>query len=193
MASENTPIEQFFAEKAAASGNSVAEATRFRTAPKGSYTLQVTGAEGKTWSNNTNTRNGAHLSVSILKGGRKIATAFTDVSWEEVRTQKGGLDGKYKLWVQWTKALFADKKADELAALTVQEVIGAMKSYPVSGYVAEQYVVPATDEDKANGYTYPTKKQTARTEEEEKQYREMGAKPVNTILNVYPYKEESVG
>ena len=193
MASENTPIEQFFAEKAASSSNVVAEANRFRTAPTGSYTLQATTIEGKVWTNETNVRKGAHLTVSILKGGKKIATAFSDVSWQEVRTQKGSLDNKSKLWLQYTRALFPDLKADELAALTTGEVIKAMQSYPVSGYVAEQFVVAATAEDKARGYFLDTKKVTAKTEEDEKLYREQGSKVVNTIMNVYPLKPESNG
>lgn len=193
MPTETTPIEQFFADKASASPNTIAEALRFRTAPTGSYTLQVAKAEGKIWQNETNTRNGAHLTVSILKGGKKVGTSFADVSWQEVRNAEGNLDNKYKLWSQYLKALFPDLKAEQLAELNNGEVIKAMQAFPVSGYVQLQYVVPATPEDKARGYFLDTKRQSAKTEEQEKEYREAGYKQVNSILNVYPHKPELNG
>ena len=192
MGIENTPIEQFFADKAASSSSAVREANASRTVQTGSYTLLVSKAEGKTWSNETNVREGVHFTLSILKGEKKIGTVFTDMSWIEARFKNGNLDTKSKLWLQLVKATHSDLKPDEQANLTVQQVIDAATKYPFSGYVIEQYMVPATDEDKANGYYAEFKRKSAKTEDEAVEYRKAGYKVVNTLSNIYAHKPESV-
>ena len=193
MGVENTPIEQFFADKAASSSNVVREANAPRTVQTGSYTLQASKAEGKTWSNETNVREGVHFQLSVLKGERKVGTVFADMSWQEARYKNGNLDTKSKLWLQLIKATNPDLKPDEQANLTVQQVVDAATKYPFSGYVMEQYMVPATEDDKANGYYMEFKRKSAKTEDEAAEYRKAGYKVVNTLSNVYPHKPESNG
>lgn len=191
MAVENTPIEAFFADRAASSEGALREANASRTVPTGSYTLQATKAEGKVWSNETNKREGVHFTIAIKKGEKRIGTVFPDMSWVEVRTKKGELDGKSKLWLQLTKAVYPEMKANEVKELTVQQVIDAALKYPFSGYVMEQFVTPATEEDKASGWFMDTKKRSARTPEQTVEWTKAGYPKVNTLSNVYAHKPEA--
>ena len=183
MASENVPIEQFFNQQA--SGALVEEANRFRAVPKDSYNVQIAKVEGKIWKADDpeKKRNVAQLTVNILKGDKKIATVWTNVSWEERRYKDGKLDMASRLWGQLQKSLFPTASGADLAAKTVGEVIEAATRFPVGAYVGAGYKVPQLDNPQF------TNVRTPRTPEEETEYRTKGYKHVNEILSFSKHQE----
>lgn len=171
------PIESFFDQQAG--GATIEEANRFKVAPKDTYNVKIVKAEGATWKADDpeKRRNVAHLTVHVMKGEKKIATVWPNVSWEERRNKKGNLDIPSRLWGQLAKALFPTDTQADLDSKKVGDVIDAALKYPVGAFITSGFAVPNPMNPKY------TNTQTPRSPEEEKEYRTKGYKEVNELLS----------
>jgi hypothetical protein len=185
-------IDSYFDEFADASA--MAEATRFKTIPTGSYTGQVTkrdgqyfeskaGNYGEYWSAvfndsdevNPNWRKGVRLSADLSNGdGKRLSMIRIEASWEAKRDLKTGkLDKLFTRWNQLTRAMFPNSK-DE--AKSTGEVLTMLSQFPIKVFVTESFQVPAIDGTK--------KWVSPKTDEEAKQYREAGYEAKNFVQSV---------
>lgn len=188
-------VESYFNEFADASA--MAEASRFKTVPTGTYQLQVTkregryyelkaGRNGEFWSGvftdttdvNPQWRKGVKLSASVLnEEGKKLATTNIEASWEAKRDpQSGKLDKLFNKWEQLTRALYPNLKPEERAAKSTGDVLNALSQYPVKAYITESFQVPGVDGS--------TKWTTPKSDEEAKTFREAGYKVANFVVNI---------
>lgn len=188
-------VESYFDEFA--NSSAMAEASRFRTIPTGSYTAQVTKREGryfeekdsknggKYWSLvfsdsaevNPNWRKGVQVTADVSNGdGKKLSTIRIEASWEDKRNAKGELDQLFTRWDQLTRAMFPGLKSKEGEQKSTGEVFTALTQYPVKVSVTESFKVPAMDGS--------TKWTTAQNEEQAKQFREAGYEVKNFIKSV---------
>jgi hypothetical protein len=180
------PLQQFYNEQA--SVGAMDEANRFRTVPTGSYTIQAKKAEGKVWPGNngsqgTGDRNGARIQAEVLnEHGKKVGVVFFNVSWAERRTAKGYLDGPTKLYSNLAKALWPEKSASDLAALSPVTVIETALQYPVSAYITEKYRVPNPQSQ------YGFDNVTPRDDAEAATFRTAGYETVNNVLSISKMK-----
>ena len=170
---ETFNLEEYFNEFADA--GAMAEASRFRTLPTGSYPIQIKKHEGTKF--NGSDRLIVHFTADALnENGKKAATVFFNATWIPEKNDKGELDRVFKLWEQLTRALFPELKAEERSKKSVGEVINAAMSYPVKAYITESYHVPAIDGSK--------KWTTPRTAEEVVQYKTAGYEARNYVQNI---------
>lgn len=189
-------VESYFSEFADASA--MAEASRFKTIPSGSYTAQVTKREGQYFELKTskaggeywgpvftdsadvnpNWRKGVKLTADVSNGdGKKLSTIRIEASWEAKRDPKSGkLDKLFTRWEQLTRALYPNMKPEERAQKNTGDVLSAVAQYPIKVYVTESFQVPAMDGSLK--WTSPS------NDEEIKQYREAGYKVANFIQSV---------
>lgn len=188
-------VESYFNEFADSSA--MAEASRFKTVPTGSYQLQVTkregryyelkaGRNGEFWSGvfsdatevNPDWRKGVKLTAAVTNGeGKKLSTVNIEASWEAKRDpQSGKLDKLFNKWEQLTRALYPNLKAEERAQKSTGDVLQALNQFPVKAYITETFQVPAVDG--SNKWITPA------TDEEAKQYREAGYKVANFVVNI---------
>ena len=180
---ETVPIEQFFASKA--SEGLVAEANRFKVLQKDSYNGQIVKAEGKIWKADDpeKRREVAHLTLQIIKDGKKVSTLFPNISHQTRRNSKGYLDVPARLYGQLQRALWPTASQADLDQKTVGDVIEAALKFPVGVYVGRGFEVPDEKNPKFSNVRTP------RTPEEEKEYREKGYKEVNEVMSFSKYQE----
>ena len=161
-----------------ASGTMVEEANRFRTVPKGEYTIQITKAEPALTKPNTERgtpggREYARCSASVLnQDGKRQAGVFFNASWIEGRNEKSGrLDGMSKLWGNLEKAF-------DVVGKSVGEVIAAVQKYPCKAYIDVVY------QDAAYNRFYIKSNTGVSEQDQEKEYLTAGLEPSNTVLNI---------
>ena len=188
-------VEEYFSNFASASA--MAEASRFKTIPTGSYTAQVTKREGryfeekdsknggKYWSAvfsdsaevNPNWRKGVQVTADVSNGdGKKLSTIRIEASWEDKRDARGKLDQLFTRWDQLTRAMFPGLKSKEGEQKSTGEVLTALTQYPIKVFVTESFKVPAMDGS--------TKWTSAQNEEQAKQFREAGYEVRNFVQSV---------
>lgn len=188
-------VEDYFDQFADSSA--MAEASRFRTVPTGSYALTVTKAEGryyelrdgrngKFWSGvfsdssevKPEWRKGIKLTANVTgEEGKKLAMVNIEASWEAQRDPMNGkLDKLFTKWEQLTRAVFPNLKPEERAAKNTGEVISAVKQYPIKAFITEAFQVPAVDGS--------MKWITPKDAEEVKTYREAGYKVANFVTSL---------
>jgi hypothetical protein len=188
-------VESYFGEFAEASA--MAEASRFRTIPTGSYLAQVTKVEGRYFEQkvsknggnywamvfsddsvvDTKWRKGYQLTADVFNAeGKKLSNIRFEASWEAQRDAKGKLDQLFTRWSQLSKAMFPNLKDDERANKSTGEVVANLKQYPIKLRISESFKTQAIDGS--------TKWQTANNEEEGKTFREAGYEPKNFIQAV---------
>lgn len=188
-------VESYFDEFAEASA--MAEASRFKTVPTGSYQAQITKREGRyyelkpgkngeywsvVFSDTTDVkpewRKGVQLTADLSNGtGKKLSTIRIEASWESKRDPKTGkLDKLFTRWDQLTRAMFPNLKSKDGETKTSGEVLGMLAQYPVKVYITESFQVPAVDG--STKWVSPT------NEEEIKTYREAGYEVRNFVQSV---------
>lgn len=156
----------------------VEEANRFRTVPKGTYTLQVTKVEAQVTKPNAERgsaggRPYAHIAASVLDAdGKRKAGVFFNASWVEGRNEKTGkLDGMSKLWGNIEKAF-------DVVGKSVGEVLSALTKYPCKAYIDVVY------QDAAYNRFYIKANTGVSEPDQEKEYLSSGYEPSNTVLNI---------
>ena len=170
---ETISLEELFTEKVEAA--QIAEATRFKTLPSGSYVILANKVEaqedkGRKW---------AHFTAAVLgEDGNKRGTVFFNASPTLGRTSTGNQDGKSKLWGQLCKALYPDLTPEQIAEKLVSDIIESAQMFKVRAYVTEAFKVP--DTSSMTGFSY----KTPRSEDEKKQYLEQGCQPTNFVQNL---------
>ena len=154
------------------------EANRFRTVPKGTYTLQITKAEpaGTKPNADRGTPGGrpyVHVSATVLNAeGKRQAGVFFNASWVEGRNDKTGrLDGMSKLWGNLEKAF-------DVVGKSVGEVIASIQKYPCKAYIDVVY------QDAAYNRYYIQNNTGVSPQDQEKDYLQQGFEPGNTVLNI---------
>ena len=188
-------VESYFNEFADASA--MAEASRFKTVPTGTYKLQVTkregryyelkaGRNGEFWSAvfgettevNPNWRKGVKLTASVLgEEDKKLATTNIEASWEAKRDPSNGkLDKLFNKWEQLTRALYPNLKPEERAQKSTGDVLQGVSQYPVKAYITESFQIPGVDGSMR--WTTP------KNDEEAKTFREAGYKVSNFVVNI---------
>jgi hypothetical protein len=188
-------VESYFDEFA--SSSAMAEASRFKTIPTGSYTAQVSKREGryfeekdsknggKYWSAvfsdsaevNPSWRKGVQVTADVSNAeGKKLSTIRIEASWEDRRDAKGRLDQLFTRWDQLTRAMFPGLKSKDGEQKSTGEVLTALSQYPIKVYVTESFKVPAIDGS--------TKWKTAENEEVAKEYRAAGYEVRNFVQSV---------
>ncbi len=171
-------MEELFDKRA--SQAMVSEANAFKTVPKGVYRLRATKYDA---SEDQAGRVNIWFSVDILDAeGNRKAKGSLKVSPSEVRTQKGYLDTKSKIYGQLVKALGLTPQQDGQEQPNAGEVIQTFMSTPVDGFVALSFKGP---KDPMTGY--PTW-MDPQNEAEETQYRAAGYTPTNIIRSVQQAK-----
>jgi len=150
----------------------VDESTQFPSIPTGKYRIQVdkrevypTGDLRENPIKNLVGRQFASLSAPVAKDGKKHGRFFFKVSWEERRTDKGGLDKPAQAWGQLMDALACRGKS---AGHTLEAVM----QYPIDVSVNEQYI-----DEKGAWHTIST-------DEQRKQAREDGRNIVNVLQRI---------
>ena len=189
-------VEDYFQEFA--DGSAMAEASRFKTVPAGSYKAQVTKREGQyfelkqgkkggeywsvVFSDSSEVkpewRKGVRLSAEISNGeGKKLSTIRIEASWEARRdSTTGKLDKLFTRWEQLTRALYPNLKPEERAQKSTGDVLTALSQYPVKVYITESFQVTAVDGS--------TKWMNPVSDEEIKQFREAGYEARNFVQSV---------
>ena len=172
---EEVTMESLFNQFADASA--VEEANRYRVVPKGPYHIQITKAEPRLTKQDENDpakprRPYARFTASVLSpDGKKQASVFFNGSWQVGRRADGKLDGMTKLWGNIEKAINAVGKS-------VGEVLGETTKYPVQAFIDVVY------EDQGGQRYYIRANDGVSAEDQEKQYRELGYIPSNSVVNI---------
>jgi len=175
--SRHLSMEELFDKRA--SQAMVAESNAFKTVPKGVYRLRATKYDA---TEDADGRTTVWFSVDILDAeGNRKAKGSLKVSPDEVRTAKGYLDTKSKIYGQLVKAvgLMPDNGGQQP---NTGEVIQTFMQTPVDGFVALSFKGP---KDPMTGW--PTW-MDPQNEAEEAQYRAAGYTPTNIIRSVQPVK-----
>jgi hypothetical protein len=154
------------------------ESTQFPSIPTGKYRIQVDKREifpagdlrEKPIANLVG-RQFASLSAPVAKDGKKYGRVFFKVSWEERRTDKGGLDKVSQAWGQLMDALSCRGKS-------VGATLEAVMQYPIDVTVNEQYI-----DEKGTWHTITT-------DEQRKAAREAGRNIVNVLQRIEKAKAE---
>ena len=182
-----------------ADASAMAEASRFKTIPSGSYQALVTKREGQyfelkqsknggseywgpVFTDSTEVspdwRKGVKLGADVTNAeGKKLTTIRIEASWEAKRDLKSGkLDKLFTRWEQLVRAMYPNLKPEERAQKATGEVLTALSQYPVKVFLTESFQVPAVDGSKK--WVSPT------NEEEAKTYREAGYEVRNFLQSV---------
>src|SRR5689334_8535818 len=144
----------------------VSEANAFKTVPKGLYRLRATKYDITEAEDGRVT---VWFSVDVLdKDGNRKAKSSLKVSPDEVRTAKGYLDTKSKIYGQLVKALGLTPQQEGQEQPSASEVVQTFMTTPVDGFVALSFKGP---KDPLTGYPTWLDPQN---EAEEAQYRAAG-------------------
>lgn len=173
---EMTPVSLEELHSATASAAALAEANSFRTIPTNYYKLQGTKYDA---GRNAKGRLIIACRADASKEDKKLGSVSFYISNEVGRTSAGKLDREFRLYNQLARVLYPEFTNDqELAAVSVDELLSRFLQYPVGGFITETF---SSQPDAMTG-----KKSyfDAKTDAEAREYREKGWKPSNYVQSI---------